>query len=143
MTRLHWILAVVVVLAGQLFAQEHYTEGPVWNVTLIRTKPAQFDAYLTNLQQGAKLAYDEAKRQGVIMDYKVFIKSTQENPHDWDIAIAVLYRNHTQMDGLTAKMEAVRDKVLGGKQAAQQAAEKRTEIREIVGTMLLQEIMLK
>lgn len=47
------------------------------------------------------------------------------------------------MDGLSAKAEAVRDKVLGGKQAAQQSAEKRQEIREIVSSPLLQEIFLK
>ena len=143
MTRVYWLLAIVMLLVGQVFAQEHYTEGPVWNVTLIRVKPAQFDAYLTNLQQGAKMAYEEAKRQNAIMDYKVFIKQTKDNPQDWDIAIALLYRNHAQMDGFAAKMEAVRDKVLGGKQAAQQAAEKRTEIREVVATELLQEVTLK
>jgi hypothetical protein len=33
--------------------------------------------------------------------------------------------------------------VFGGKQTAQQAAEKRTEIREIVAIDLVQEIMLK
>jgi hypothetical protein len=143
MTRLHCLFVVVVVLAGQVFAQEHYTEGPVWNITLIRVKPAQFDAYLSNLQQGAKLAYDEAKRENAIMDYKVFLKQTKSNPQDWDIAIAVLYRNHAQMDGFAAKMETVRDKILGGKQAAQQAAEKRSDIREIVATELVQEVMLK
>ena len=143
MTRLYWLVAIVIVLVGQVFAQEHYTEGPVWSVTLIRVKPAQFDAYLTNLQQGAKLAYDEAKRQNAIMDYKVFFKETKNNPNDWDIAIALLYRNHAQMDGFAAKMEGVRDKVLGGKQSAQQAAEKRGEIREIVATELMQEVMLK
>jgi hypothetical protein len=47
------------------------------------------------------------------------------------------------MDGLTAKGEAVRDKIMGGKQQAQQVAEKRQEIREIVSSELLQEIMLK
>ena len=47
------------------------------------------------------------------------------------------------MDGLTAKSETIRDKVIGGKQQAQQVAEKRTEIREIVSSELLQEIMLK
>jgi hypothetical protein len=115
----------------------------VWNITLIRVKPAQFDAYLTNLQQGAKVAYDEAKRQGAIMDYKVFLKQTRSSPQDWDIALAILYKNHAQMDGQAAKFEAIRDKVLGGKQTAQQAAEKRTEIREIVAIELVQEIMLK
>jgi hypothetical protein len=77
------------------------------------------------------------------VDYKVFLKETQEGLQDWDIALAVEYKNHAAMDGLTAKNEAVRDKIMGGKQQAQQVAEKRTEIREVVSSELLQEIMLK
>jgi hypothetical protein len=38
---------------------------------------------------------------------------------------------------------AVRDKILGGKQQAQQVGEKRAEIRELISSELLQEIMLK
>jgi hypothetical protein len=143
MRKYSWTLALVALFALQAFAQEHYTEGPVWNVTFIRVKPAQFDAYLTNLQQNAKVAYDEAKRQGVIMDWKVFLKQTRSSPQDWDIALALLYKNHAQMDGQAAKFEAIRDKVLGGKQAFQQATEKRSEIREIVGIELVQEVTLK
>jgi hypothetical protein len=143
MRKFTWTLAFVALFAFQGFAQEHYTEGPVWSVTTIRVKPAQLDSYLANLQQGAKVAYDEAKRQGAIMDYKVFLKQTKSSPQDWDIAIALLYKNHAQMDGQAAKFEAIRDKVLGGKQAFQQAAEKRGEIREILSVELVQEIMLK
>jgi hypothetical protein len=143
MRRLTWTLTFVALFALQGFAQEHYSEGPVWSVTFIRVKPAQFDAYLANLRQNAKVAYDEAKREGVIMDYKVFLKQTKASPQDWDIALALLYKNHAQMDGQAAKFEAIRDKVLGGKQAFLQAGEKRAEIREIVGIELVQEIMLK
>jgi hypothetical protein len=96
----------------------------------------------TSLRQATKPLLDEQKRQGLIMDYKVFLKETQEGPHDWDIALAVQYKNHAAMDGLTAKNEAIRDKIMGGKQA-QQVTEKRTEIREVVSSELLQEIMLK
>jgi hypothetical protein len=46
------------------------------------------------------------------------------------------------MDGLAAKAEAARDKIMG-KQAAQQLGEKRAEIREIISSELLQEIFLK
>ena len=123
--------------------QEHFTEGPVWRVTLVKAKPAQMEAYLISLRQASKPLFDEHKRQGLIMDYKVFLKETQEGPQDWDIALAVEYKNHAAMDGLTAKNEAVRDKIMGGKQQAQQVAEKRNEIREIVSSELLQEIMLK
>ncbi len=143
MRKYSWILALVALFALQAFAQENYTEGPVWSVTTIRVKPAHFDDYLTALRKNIKPFWDEAKREGAVMDYKVFIKQTRSGPQDWDIALAVLYKNHAQMDGQAAKFEAIRDKVLGGKQSAQQADEKRGEIREVLTTELVQEIMLK
>ena len=143
MRKVNWVLGFLLLFALQIGAQEHFTEGPVWRVTMIRVKPPQMDAYLTSLRQSTKPLLDEEKRQGMILDYKVFLKETQETPQDWDVAVAVLYKNHAAMDGLTAKAEAFRDKILGGKQQAQQVAEKRTEIREVVGSQLFQEITLK
>ena len=142
MKKLFWFLACLL-LAFPLLAQEHYTEGPVWRVTLIRVKPNQMDAYLATLRSATKPQFDEEKRQGIIMDYKVFLKETKDSPDDWDIAVAVQYKNHAAMDGLAAKGEMVRDKILGGKQQAQDLADKRIAIREIVSSELLQEIILK
>jgi len=143
MNKLYGLVMSLLLLTPALFAQEHYTEGPVWRVQLIRVKPTQWDAYLTSLRQSTKPLIEEEKRQGVIMDYKIFLKETKNNPEDWDIAVAIEYKNHAAMDGLAAKAEAARDKILGGKQAAQQLGEKRAEIREIVSSELLQEIFLK
>jgi len=143
MRKLCALAVFVLLLAPALFAQEHYTEGPVWRVSLIRVKPNQLDAYLTSLRQSSKPLLDEEKRQGTILDYKFFLKETKNNPEDWDLCLAVEYKNHAAMDGLAAKAEAVRDKILGGKQQAQQIGEKRQEIRELVSSELLQEIMLK
>ncbi|HYL14214.1 MAG TPA: hypothetical protein VEV41_14320 [Terriglobales bacterium] len=139
----HGLVVGLVLFAVSAIAQEHFSEGPVWRVTLVKVKPAQMDAYLASLRQASKPLLDEEKRQGIIADYKVFLKETQESPHDWDLALAVQYKNHAAMDGATAKAEAIRDKILGGKQPAQQIAEKRVEIREIVSSTLLQEILLK
>jgi len=143
MKKLFGFAAFLLLLAPSLFAQEHYTEGPVWRVQLIRVKPTQIDAYLTSLQQSTKPLIEEQKRQGTIVDYKIFLKETKHNPEDWDICVAIEYKNHAAMDGLAAKGEAARDKILGGKQAAQQLGEKRAEIREILSSELLQEIFLK
>ena len=143
MKKLFGLAAFLLLLAPAMFAQEHYTEGPVWRVQLIRVKPNQFDAYLTSLQQSTKPLIEEQKRQGVIVDYKIFLKETKHNPEDWDICVAIEYKNHAAMDGLAAKGEAARDKILGGKQAAQQLGEKRAEIREILSSELMQEIFLK
>jgi len=143
MKKLFGLAAFLLLLTPVLLSQEHYTEGPIWRVQLIRVKPTQMDAYLTSLRQSTKPLIEEEKRQGMIMDYKVFLKETKNNPEDWDICVAIQYKNHAAMDGLAAKGEAVRDKIMGGKQAAQQLGEKRAEIREIVSSELLQEIFLK
>src|ERR1700686_1411573 len=142
MKKLYGLAAFLFLLTPALLAQEHYTEGPVWRVQLIRVKPTQLNAYLTSLRQSTKPLIEEEKRQGVIMDYKVFLKETKNSPEDWDICVAVQYKNHAAMDGLAAKSEAARDKIMG-KQAAQQLGEKRAEIREIISSELLQEIVLK
>lgn len=115
MKKLFGLTAFLLLLAPALFAQEHYTEGPIWRVQLIRVKPTQMDAYLTSLRQSTKPLIDEEKRQGMIVDYKIFLKETKNNPEDWDICVAVQYKNHAAMDGLAAKGEAARDKIMGGK----------------------------
>jgi hypothetical protein len=143
MKKLYGFVVFLLLLAPALFAQEHYTEGPIWRVTLIRVKPTQMDAYLTMLRQSTKAVYEESKKQGSIVDYKVFLKETKNSPEDWDICIAVEYKNHGALDGLAAKGEMLRDKVLGGKAPAQQLNEKRAEIREIISSELLQEVFLK
>lgn len=143
MKKFYGLAFFALLLAPALFAQEHYTEGPVWRVQLIRVKPTAMDAYLTSLRQSTKPLIEEEKKQGVIMDYKIFLKETKDGPQDWDIAVAIQYKNHAAMDGLTAKGEAARDKILGGKAQGQQLADKRAEIREIVSSELLQEIFLK
>jgi len=136
-------LGLVLLFAMQAFAQEHYTEGPIWQITLIRVKPTQMDAYLTSLRANSKSIYDEMKKEGLILDYKVFLNTTKHDPQDWDMAIGVQYKNFGALDGLTAKGETIRDKVLGSKQNAQQIGEKRVDMREIVSTMILRELTLK
>jgi hypothetical protein len=137
------VLGLFLLLALQAFAQEHYTEGPVWQVTLIRVKPTQMDAYLTTLRANTKATYDEMKKENLILDYKVFLNTNKHDPQEWDIAVGVLFKNFGALDGLTAKAEVIRDKVFGTKQASLQLGEKRVEMREIVSTMLLREVTLK
>ena len=143
MKKLYGFVVLLCMFAPALFAQEHYTEGPIWRVQLIRVKPNQMDAYLTSLQQSTKPLIEEQKKQGMIVDYKIFLKQTKATPEDWDIAVAIEYKNYAAMDGLAAKGEAARDKILGGKAQGQQLGEKRVEMREIVTSDLLQEIYLK
>jgi len=48
-----------------------YTEGGVWQITMVKTKPGMSDDYLKALAKIFKSTNDEAKRQGLITDYKI------------------------------------------------------------------------
>lgn len=137
------IVFTALLIAPAIVAQENYTEGPVWRVSLVRVKPTHFDEYLTSLRQASKPFLEEEKRQGLILDYKIFLKETRSNPQDWDLCLAIEFKNHAAMDGLGSKLEAIRDKIFGGKQQAQQLGEKREEIREVLSEEDMQEIFLK
>jgi len=143
MKKVFGLMMLLVVMAPAMFAQEHYTEGPVWRIQLIRVKPTKMDAYLASLRQSTKPFIDEQKKQGMITDYKIFLKQTKNSPEDWDICVAIQYKSWAALDGAAAKNEAIRDKTLGGKSQAQDLTDKRAEIREIISSELLQEIVLK
>jgi hypothetical protein len=123
--------------------QQTYTQGPIWRVELIRVKPGQMDAYLLSVQTLTKPLLEEQKRQHLILDYKCFLKQTKSSPEDWDVELAVEYKDFASFDNLTAKHDAIRDQVVGGKDNAQALIGKRSDMREILSQELLEEIELK
>jgi len=46
--KLYGLVVFLLLIVPGLFAQEHYTEGPIWCIQLIRVIPTQMDAYLTS-----------------------------------------------------------------------------------------------
>ncbi len=77
------VLALVSVSAA---AQEHWTEGNVWECSSYRTNPGQFDTYMKWLRSHALVTTSEAKKQGLIVDYKVFVKAPRD-ADDYDVMI--------------------------------------------------------
>ena len=134
---------LLVICACPTIAQEHYTEGPVWRITFYKIKPNQQDAYFASIRQKSKPILDQMKQQGLILDYTTYLNETSSGSRDWDLALALEYRNFAALDGLTAKTEALRDKVFGSKESAQQVGQQRIEMREEVGSILVREITFK
>ena len=56
--------------AGLCSAQSEapYTEGTVWNVTMVKVKPGLSDQYLKGLAKTFKASLDEAKKQFRVID---------------------------------------------------------------------------
>ena len=136
--------ALAMIGAGLVRAQSDapYTEGPVWGVTMVKTKPGMGDDYLKTLAKIYKSTNDEMKKQGLIMDYKILL-GNDSNPQDFDILLMVEYKNMAAFDGLREKADPITDKILGSEDAQRQGAIKRMEIREIMGNKLMREVTLK
>ena len=119
-----------------------YNEGPVWILTMIKTKTGLADEYFKQITGTVKPVYDEEKKQKVILDYKI-LNGEASDPHDFNILILVEYPNMAAFDNLREKMDPVIAKVMGSQDQQRELAVKRLDIREILGTKTMREITLK
>jgi len=131
-------------IASLCFAQSDapYTEGPVWNITMVKAKPGMGDEYLKGLAKTFKGSLDEAKKQNLILDYKILL-GTAATPQDFDILLMVESKNMATQDGLREKTDPIARKIVGTTDQQQAMAVKRLDIREIMGSKLMREITLK
>src|ERR1044071_5488951 len=127
-------------VAGQSTAP--YTEGAVWQITMVKTKPGMGDDYLKALAKIFKSTNDEAKKQGIITDYKI-LAGDAATQQDYDILLMVEYPNMAALDGLREKTDPIGAKLVGTDDQQRQLAVKRLEIRDIMGGKLMREITLK
>jgi len=119
-----------------------YTEGPVWTVTMVKTKTGLSDEYLKQITGTVKPVYDEEKKQKIILDYKI-LEGDAMGPQDFNLLILVEYPNMAALDGLRDKMDPIVEKVMGPEDQRRDTAVKRLDIREILGTKTMREITLK
>src|SRR5437660_12795156 len=86
-------------IASLCFAQSDapYTEGPVWNITMVKAKPGMSDEYLKSLAKTLKLSLEEAKKQNLILDYKILLGSAA-SPQDFDILLMVESKDMAALD---------------------------------------------
>ena len=119
-----------------------YIEGPVWTLTMIKTKAGLDDDYFRQISGTVKPVYEEEKKQKIILDYKI-LSGDSFGPNDYNIIIMVQYPNMAALDGLRDKMDPIVAKVMGNEDQQRATAVKRLDIREIVGTKTMREITLK
>ncbi|HYR22780.1 MAG TPA: hypothetical protein VEP30_07660 [Chthoniobacterales bacterium] len=119
-----------------------YNEGPVWTLTMIKTKTGLADEYFKQITGTVKPVYDEEKKAKIILDYKI-LSGEAADPHDFNILILVEYPNWAAFDGLRDKMDPVIAKIMGTQDQQRELAVKRLDIREILGTKTMREITLK
>ena len=137
------VFALGLLTTGSAIAQElPYKEGSVWNVTMIKVKSGMFNTYIRDLTASRKPLMDEAKKQGLILSEKMLAGSSA-NHDDFNMILMVEYKNWAAYDGLSAKFDAISNKVVGSEDKRMQINTKRTDMREIVGSKNMQEVSYK
>jgi hypothetical protein len=124
-------------------AEDHaYTEGPVVNVTAVRTEPGKFDAYVSYLDTVWKASQEAAKKMGDVVSYRV-VTVEPRGENDPDLYLVVTYKNWATQDGATAKADALAKMTEGSVDAANKSMIDRGKIRRILGSWTGQELDLK
>jgi hypothetical protein len=125
------------------WADEHpYSEGPVVNVSSIRTLEGKFDEYMGWLATTWKKLQEESKKRGYIVDYQVLTVEAR-GPNDPDIYLVITYKNWAALDGAIAKGDEVSKAVEGSLEAANRAQSDRDKIRRVLGSQTMQQLVLK
>jgi hypothetical protein len=130
-------------LAGVAAAQDQYTEGTVERVSLIHILPGHFNAFMDDLKANIQPIWEAEKSQGVILGYQLFFNQTKANPEDWDIGVALTYKNMASLDGLAQKVLDLRMKQYGDKSKEQKVVDKRVENAQTVASYLIRNVTLK
>ncbi len=138
------LAALFFAAAGFAHAQGEapYTEGSVWGITMVKTKPGLGDDYLKQLKTIFVTELDEAKKEGLIVSYKILLGSAA-TAQDFDIMLMTEVKNFAALDGQRAKFDAIDKKIMGSEDQQRDSAVKRLEIREILGDKIMQEVTLK
>jgi hypothetical protein len=131
-------------ISSLCFAQSDapYTEGPVWNITMVKVKPGMGDEYLKSLAKTLKLSLEEGKKQNLIVDYKILLGNAA-TPQDFDILVMVESKNMAALDNGREKFDPIARKTVGTTDQQQAMQVKRLDIREIMGVKIMREITLK
>jgi len=137
------LLLFAVYVSTTCFAQElPYEVGSVWDFSFIKTKDGKDLDYLKNLTKNWKSVMDEAKKEGIILSYKI-ISANAVNKDDWDLLLMTEFKNYAAFDDLDEKFYALASKILGSEEEMDDLMVNLTEMREILGNKLGREIFLK
>jgi hypothetical protein len=146
MRRVLWATLLVVTLLTALPAlaqNPNYDYGPVWRVVYYEIKLGQSEPFWKDFRENLKPSYEALKKEGIITDYKVWTNVTTDSPHDWDVALGLMFPNWAAIDQADAKAATIIAKHYGSREAMIEAGKKRNEIREVVASKLAREVMPK
>jgi len=121
--------------------EKPFKDGPVTEVSYIRVKDGKFLDYAEHLDTVYKTEMEAYKKAGLILDYKIYSVRPQ-TPADANVILTVTYPNYAAFDR-SADFDAIDTKLAGSLKAMDKAYGERGAIREVLGSQVIQEEILK
>ena len=118
-----------------------YKEGPVVEISTIKVKPGKFNDYMAYLAGPYRSLMEENKKSGLIVSYAVYLNRAR-NPQDADLYLTTTYANWAAFDKVEEGM-AVAARVAGSMTARDRAYADRGTMREVLGSNVVQELILR
>ena len=137
------LLAALVLFSGKAFAKNDpvYTEGTVWELTLVRARHGMVDAYLQSITGTFDAVMRAAKKEGLILSYKVLL-GHPGTAGDFNILLMVETENMAQQDNVRERWGKIVLEAEGDAANRLNIATNRVDMREVLGIKLMREITL-
>jgi len=136
------MLALIAVSSVTQAADRPYQEGPVTIVSSLRTLPGMHEAYLRYLATTYRTNMEAAKKEGIVLDYRVY-ETSPRSPDEPNVYLTVTYKNMAALDGLDDRMEPIMQRSFGDDAARSAAAIDREKMRRPLGTEMIREVVFK
>lgn len=120
----------------------NFNDGPVINVSAVRTVDGKFDEYMAWLDSVWKKEEEALKKAGLITAYRVLL-AEPHGPNEPDVYLVVEYKNWAALDGLGSKADAISAQLEGSVEKADKGHYERSKIRTVLGSETLQVAELK
>ena len=128
-------------VAGAVADEKPYKEGAVTNVAFIRVKDGKLLDYIAYLGGNYKQEMEAFKKAGLVTEYQIY-QVAPRHPEDPNLILTVTYPNYAALDH-HADYDAITIKIEGSLKQADASYGSRDSVREVLGSELVQELILK
>jgi hypothetical protein len=132
-------------MSATAVAQEHWTEGPVWNCSYYYVSGENWDKYMLYLRRNTLPLQNAQKKAGLIADYRTFTKEPRSTD-DWNFAACSLFKSYGQAYDFDAADEAKMKSIATehwktqDEEAQRKAAAERLSLRKFLGSTAMRQI---
>ena len=138
------LFAVPAIWASSAFAADrvYSSNGSVWNVSFVKTKPGKYDDYLADLNNVWRKSIEAQMKDGDILSYKIMNVAAPRRDES-NLILMVEFKNWAAFDKSDEYFDALTKKLQGSVAASTQANIDRGELRTLNGSTNLQEVKFK